>query len=234
MKARRPHVILLIGVALLVGCASAGTPPAGDQGIAVAGAGRVALPPDTATVEVGVEARKPQLADATAEVDGAMRGVLARVKAAGVRDADVRTTTYAIDPVAEARQPGDPGVRIVGYRVANVVQVRSREVAGIGRIVDAAVGAGANVVRNIHVTLDDPARAEAEARALAMQDAAARARQIATAAGVKLGRLVSVTDASPVRPVARIPMTMATAPGPVEPGQLEVMVSLLARYAIEP
>jgi uncharacterized protein YggE len=227
-------VILLIGVVLLAGCASAGAPPAGDQGIAVTGAGRVALPPDTATVEVGVDARKPQLADATAEVDRAMRAVLARVKAAGVRDADVRTTTYAIDPVAEARQAGDTGVRIVGYRVSNVVQVRTREVAGIGRIVDAAVGAGANVVRNIHFTLDDPARAEAEARALAMQDAAARARQIATAAGVKLGRLVSVTDASPVRPVARMPMAMTTAPGPVEPGQLEVVVNLLARYAIEP
>ena len=234
MRARRPHVILLIGVVFLVGCASAGTPPAGDQGIAVTGAGRVALPPDTATVDVGVEARKPQLADATAEVDRTMRAVLARVKAAGVRDADVRTTTYAIDPVAEARQPGDTGVRIVGYRVSNVVQARTRDVAGIGRIVDAAVSAGANVVRNIHFTLDDPARAEAEARTLAMQDATAKARQVATAAGVKLGRLMSVTDASPVRPVARIPMAMATAPGPVEPGQLEVVVSLLARYAIEP
>jgi uncharacterized protein len=232
MSLRLPPVVLLAGLLLLAGCASASPPPAGDRGIAVTGAGRVALPPDTATVEVGVEARAPQLADATAEVDRAMRAVLARVKAAGVRDADVRTTVYAIDPVAEARKPGDAGVRIVGYRVSNVVQARTHDVVGVGRIVDAAVAAGANVVRNVHFTIDDPARAEAEARALAMQDAAAKARQVAAAAGVRLGRLVSVTESSPVRPVARVSVAMA--PGPVEPGQLEVTVSLEARYAIEP
>jgi hypothetical protein len=67
-----------------------------------------------------------------------------------------------------------------------------------------------------------------------MQDATARARQVAAAAGVKLGRLLSATESSPVRPMARMTMTMATVAGPVEPGQLEVTVSLEARYAIEP
>ena len=231
MKAWRSRALLLGGVFLLFGCAS-GTLPAAVHGIAVTGAGRVALPPDTATVEVGTEVRASQLADATVEVDRTMRAVLARVKAAGVRDADVRTTTYAVDPIAEVRKPGDTGVHIVGYRVSNVVQVRARDVGGIGGIVDAAVAAGATVVRSVHFTLADPARAEAEARALAMQDAAARARQIAAAAGVSLGRLLSVTESSPFRPVTR--MSAAVAPGPVEPGQLEVTVNLEARYAIEP
>jgi uncharacterized protein YggE len=231
MTSRLPGTLLLVGVLLLLGCAT-GAPPAGVQGITVTGNGRIALPPDTATVEVGTEARAAQLTDATAEVDRTMRAVLARVKAAGVRDADVRTTTYAIDPIAEARKPGDTGVQLVGYRVSNVVQVRTRDVGAVGRIVDAAVAAGANVVRNVHFTLADPDRAEAEARALAMRDAAARARQVAAAAGVRLGRLVSVTESPSFRPVAR--MSAAAAPGPVEPGQLEVTVSLEARYAIEP
>jgi uncharacterized protein YggE len=160
-----------------------------------------------------------------------MRGVLARVKTAGVREADLRTVHYAIDPIAEPRPAGDTAARIVGYRVSNVVRVRTPDVDSLGRIVDAAVAAGANVVRDVQFTLDDPAPAEGRARALAMQDAAARARQIADAAGVRLGRLLSVTASSPVRPVAR--MSMATGPGPVEPGQLEVIVSLDARYAIE-
>jgi hypothetical protein len=188
--------------------------------------------PDTAVVEVGAEARATALADATAEVDRTLRAVLAAVKALGVRDADVRTTTYAIDPVAEPRQPGDTGARIVGYRVSNVVQVRTRDVEGVGRILDAAVRAGANVVRNVHFTIDDASRAEAEARALAMQDAATKAREVAAAAGVRLGRLLAVTASAPARPVAR--MSLATAPGPLEPGQLETTVSLDARYAIEP
>jgi uncharacterized protein len=231
MSILRAHVVLVVGL-LLAGCASLGVPPASERGIVVTGIGHVALRPDTGVVDVGVEARAVRLADATAEVDRKMRDALAAVKALGVRDADVRTTVYAIDPVAEPRQAGDASARIVGYRVSNVVQVRARAVDGLGRIVDAAVTGGANVVRNVHFTLDDPLRAEAEARALAMQDATARARQVAAAAGVKLGRLLSATESSPVRPTAR--MTMATLAGPVEPGQLEVTVTLEARYAIEP
>ena len=230
-------ILLLLRVGLLgmllTGCASLGAPPAAERGIAVTGSGRVARPPDSAVVEIGVEARAAQLADATADVDRRMRAVLAQVKSTGVRDADIRTTTYAIDPIAEPRQPRDTSARIVGYQVSNVVQVRIRDVNGVGRIVDAAVTAGANVVRNVHFTLEASAPAEAEARALAMKDATDKARQVAAAAGVKLGRLLSVTESGPARPVlAR--MTMATAPGPVEPGQLEVTITLEARYAIEP
>ena len=215
---------------LLAGCATA-APPA-ERGIVVTGTGRVMARPDTGIIDVGAEARAPRLADATAQVERTMRDVIARVKALGVSDADVRTSVYAIDPIAEPRQPGDTsGVRIVGYRVTNVVQVRARAVDRLGAVADAAVGAGANVVRNIQFTIDDPSRVEADARAQAMRDAAAKAAQVATAAGVKLGRLLSATESAAGRPVPRMTMQMAA---PIEPGQLEVSISIEARYAIEP
>ena len=224
-----PCMVLVVGW-LLAGCAST-IAPAEPGGIAVTGTGRVASRPDTVAVELGAEARAARLADATAEVARTMGAVVAALKALGVPDADVRTTSYAVDPVAEPRQPGDPGVRIAGYRASNLVQVRSRDVEGVGRLVDAAVRAGANVVREVRFTVDDGSGAEAQARALAMQDAAAKARAVAAAAGVRLGRLLAVTESAPLRPVAR--MSLATAPGPIEPGQLETTVSLDARYAIE-
>jgi uncharacterized protein YggE len=229
MTLARRCTVLFVGL-LLAGCAGTFV-PAEHRGIAVTGTGRVASRPDTAVVEVGAETRAGRLGDATAEVDRTMRAVLAALKALGVRDPEVLTTAYAVDPVAEPRQAGDTGARIVGYRVSNVVQVRTRDVDGVGRIVDAAVRAGANVVRNVHFTIEDPLRVEAEARALAMQDAAAKARDVAAAAGVSLGRLLAVTESSPGRPVAR--MSLATGPGPVQPGQLETTISLDARYAID-
>jgi uncharacterized protein len=232
-QARRLSARVAVVVAVLfTGCATVGAPPGAELGIVVTGVGRVALRPDTGVIDVGVEARAARLAEATAEVDRTMRNVLAAVKTLGVRDADVRTTVYVVEPITEPRQSGGGGARIVGYQVSNVVQVRARAVDTLGTLVDAAVTAGANVVRNIHFALDDPSRAEAEARALAMQDATARARQVAAAAGVRLGRLLSVSESSPVQPVAR--MTLARAAGPIEAGQLEVIVSLQVRYAIEP
>jgi len=220
-------LILLVVAALLAGCATTGAPGASEPGIAVQGIGRVSLPPDTVTVDIGAEARAAQLADATAEVDRRMREVLARVKVAGV---DVRTIGYNVEPIADSRpQAGDAGSRIIGYRATNIIQARTHDVAGIGRLVDAAVAAGANVVRSLRFSLDPPDRAEADARRLALQDAASKAQQLAAAAGVKLGRLLAVTESSGgVRPMG---VTMMAAP--VEAGQLDITVIVQARYAIE-
>jgi uncharacterized protein YggE len=221
--------VVFLASLLLTGCA---TIPAAERGIVVTGTGRVMARPDTGIIDVGVEARAPQLADATTRVERTMREVVARVKALGVSDADVRTAVFQIDPIAEPRQPGDEGARIVGYRVSNVVQVRARQVDRLGPIADAAVTAGANVVRNIQFTLDDPTRLEAEARIAAIRAAADKAAQVAAAAGVRLGRLLSVTESSPERPLPRV--AFQSMAGPVEPGQLEVSVTVEARYAIEP
>jgi len=220
-------LVLLVVAALLAGCATTGAPGASEPGIAVQGIGRFSLPPDTVTVDIGAEARAAQLADATAEVDRRMREVLARVKVAGV---DVRTIGYNVEPIADSRpQAGDAGSRIIGYRATNIIQARTHDVAGIGRLVDAAVAAGANVVRSLRFSLDPPDRAESDARRLALQDAASKAQQLAAAAGVKLGRLLAVTESSGgVRPMG---VTMMAAP--VEAGQLDITVIVQARYAID-
>jgi uncharacterized protein YggE len=186
-------------------------------------------------VDVGVEARSAQLADATAEVSRRMREVLARVRALGVADADVQTAAYRVEPIAEPRpQTAETTPRIVGYRVITVVHVRARDVDRVGALVDAAVGAGANVVGSVQFRLAEPSKLEAEARRLAVTDAAAKARQVAAAAGVTLGRLIAMSEAPVYPPVPVSRMTMAAAGAPIEAGQLEVVISVTARYAIGP
>src|SRR5215470_709712 len=145
----------LLGAWLLLGLAMAGC--AADLSarrdradvIAVTGVGRVFVRPDTAVVNLGVEARAPVLADATAEVSRRMTEVLARVKALGVGDRDVTTSQYAVDPIVAPRQKEQDPTRILAYRVVNVVRVRIRDVTAAGPVVDAAVGAGANVVSSL-------------------------------------------------------------------------------------
>jgi|SRR5688572_1484086 len=230
----RRRLLAVLAAALLAGCATTAPTAPGESGINVTGTGRVAVRPDLAVVDVGVEARTAQLADATGEVNRRMREVLARVKAIGVADADIRTTVFRVEPVSDPRQPAETSARIIGYRVLNIVEIRARDVDRVGPLVDAAVGAGANVVGQIQFRLADPARAEAEARRLAMHDAADTARQTATAAGVRLGRLLATTEAPTYdRFSAGRGVTLA-AGAPVEAGQLEVVVNVTARYAIEP
>ncbi len=222
-----------------VGCAGGpgriGGPDRRPTGITVTGTGRVSVPPDTALVQVGAEARAPLLADASAEVARRTTAVLARVREMGLEERDIRTVTYTVEPVMSPQRDQQPP-RIVGYHVVNVVELRVRRLDGVGTILDATVAAGANVVRALHFTLGEPAAAEAEARARAVRDAAARARQLAEAAGVGLGPLLSLTEGG-AGPEPRISYMAGrafgtAAPGPVEAGQLEVVITVEARYRV--
>lgn len=218
---------------LLGGCVS--TPPSHEPGaISVRATGRVSVKPDTVLVNVGVEARDPALAAATAAVAQRMTAALARVKALGVAEADIVTVGYAVDPIVAPRRSEEEATRIVAYRVANVVRVRIRDVAAAGGIVDGAVTAGANTVSALQFTVSDPARAEREARAQAVALAAAKARELAAAAGVPLGEVLSIEEDVAPRPVmARAGVLLsAGGPGPIEAGELEIAVSVQVRYRL--
>jgi len=229
--------LLMLGLA--VGGCAVHVAPAGrpEDVIEVTGVGRVTVRPDTALVNVGVETRAPVLADATAEVSRRMTGVLARLRRLGVADRDIATVRYAVDPIAAPPRRDEDAARIVAYRVANVVRVRIRDLAAAGSIVDGAVAAGANAVSSLQFTVDEPVHARSEARALAVKAAEAKAREIAAAGGVTLGRLLSVSEVAEPRPVPG-PRALAAAgpggPGPVEAGQFEITVTIEARYRISP
>jgi uncharacterized protein len=137
--------------------------------------------------------------------------------------------------VAPRRTEEDP-TRIVAYRVANIVQVKIRDLSATGRVLDAALAAGANTISGLQFTVDDPSKLEAEARALAVKSAAATAGQLAAAAGVSLGELLTLNEDQASRPVMPMPrMTTAVgAPGPVESGQIEIVITVEARYRLGP
>lgn len=227
--------VLLAAAWLAPGCARPLAPDGrAAEVIVVRGVGRVAARPDTALLRVGAEARAAGLADATAEVARRLTAVLARLRALGVTERDVRTVAYAVEPLAAPRRGEDEPVRLLGYRAVNLVEVRVRDLAAVGPVLDAAVGAGANVVRGVAFTVLDRERLESEARARAVSDAFERAQQLAAASGVRLGDLVRLTEGAAAAPVAERfeRAAVSVAPGPVEPGDVEVVVSVEARYRI--
>jgi hypothetical protein len=231
---------LLLALALLGGCTQAVAPEKGmPRLISVRGTGRVSVKPDTALVRLGAEMRAPTVAEATADVARRASAVIDRVKALGVSERDIATVAYSIDPIAAPRRTDEDATRIVAYRVTNVVQVKIRDLGAVGRVLDGALAAGANTISGLQFTVDDPSRPEAEARALAVKAAASTAQQLAAAAGVPLGELMSLTEDMPARPVVpRMAMQALSAErmsaGPVESGQLEIVVSVEAHYRIGP
>ena len=225
----------LIGIlvaVLLAAAGCAGGPLAPQDIVTVNGQGSVGITPDTALTQVGVEARAPQLSDALADATQRMTRVLESVRALGIDSKDISTSRLTIEPIAAPRRNESDPVRIDGYRVGNTAQVRIRDVRTVGRVLDAVVRAGANTVGSLVFTVNDRTAVEAQARTLAVRDAATKAQQLADAAGVRLGPLLSLTEQGIGRPVPVARGIAAMASMPVEPGEIEVTVTVEARYRL--
>lgn len=238
--ARAAWALLSLLAGIAGGCAPASrneSPP--PRLISVRGTGHVAVKPDTAVVRLGAEMRSPTAAEATGDVARRSAAIIERVKALGIAERDIATIAYSIEPVTAQRRTEEDPSRIVAYRVVNVVQVKIRDLSAVGRVLDGALTAGANTIFGLQFTVEDASRPEAEARAMAVKSAATTAQQLAAAAGVALGELMSLSeDVAPRPPIMpRVSaQAFAAAPamsmGPVESGQVEVVVNVEASYRV--
>lgn len=202
--------------------------------IVVSGTGRVNTAPDQATISIGVQITAPTLAEATQQASAAMTKVVDAIKAAGVDPKDIQTSTYSVNPITNYKEGAPP--EITGYQVMNVVNVTVKKIDSVGQVLDAGMKAGANYLGGVTFGVADTKAFETDARTAAVKDAQHKAETLAQAAGVKLGRVLAITEGatytpSPM-PQARMMAADAMAPGPVESGSLEISVNVEMRFEI--
>ena len=149
--------------------------------IVVSGTGRIAVDPDVAELRLGVAVSRPSVVAARAAAAETMTAILAAVAAAGVAPRDVRTTLLSVQPRYDYRDGKAP--TLVGYDLANIVEVTVRDLATLGAIVDGSLAAGATSLDGLSFRVDDPREAERAARIAAVAEARSRAEILAEAAG---------------------------------------------------
>jgi len=211
------------------------TSPAVPQ-ISTAATGESKVQPDRATISFGVETRRPTAAQAGTENARRQRAVMDTLKKLGLTEAQLSTAGYSVTP--EMRYDGKQP-QVTGYIAQNVVQADVRRIDQVGTLIDAALGAGANVVNSLRFF---SSRAD-EARRLALTDAVGKARAdaeaMAKAAGGTLGPLIEMSTTAAVRPVyedvavARMAASDSAAT-PIDPGEQTVTVFVSARWAFLP
>jgi uncharacterized protein len=163
--------------------------------ITVNGVGNVTMPPDTASVTLGVTIVEKTLKDAQAKASTQMDAVIAELKADGVKDADIQTSNYSVSVNQTYDSNGVPG-EVTGYTVSNQVAVVVRDLPKLGSILDKVVEQGANAIWGINFYVNDQTDAAKQARELAVVDATEHAKQIAAAAGGSVGKVVSINETS--------------------------------------
>lgn len=165
-----------------------------DRLLTVGGEGEVEVAPDRADVSFAVEASEKTLADAERIVTEGTAKLLKLCESLGIAKAHVRSAQLAVHPQY------DTGVvsnrpRIVGYRVSRQVEVDLRDLGKLGKLLQGAVDSAANRVAGVNFGSSRKDEHQRAALALAAQDARANAEVLATAMGVKLGRLHALTAA---------------------------------------
>ena len=203
------YLPLLVATALVVPNIAAAQETRQPPRIVVTGEGETAVAPDMAILTLTVMRDAETARAALDENNAAMAAVVAAMREAGIESRDLQTSGLQINPryvYPQSPQDGQQQPRIVAYEVSNTLTVRVRDIAAVGAILDQSVSLGVNQGGSISFTNDDPAEATTEARRLAVQDATARARTLAEAAGVTLGSVIEISEQSMVRP----PMPMGS------------------------
>ena len=203
--------------------------------ITVTGEGHAEAAPDLATISLGVTTQGATAGEAMDANSAALSAVVERLKAAGVADRDMQTSNLSLNPNWQ-QTDGTQAPVIVGYVASNVLTVRVRALDTLGEVLDRAITDGANTLNGISFGLDDPEPALDKARAEAVAAARARAELLVTAAGVKLGRVLSISESGGYVPPGPMPMyrmeaDMAKAV-PVEGGEVGLTASVTMVFEI--
>ena len=194
--------------------------------------GEVTRVPDMAIISTGVQTLQPTATAAIEENAARMERVRAALKRAGIEDRDIQTSSINLNPEYQYDQNRPP--RLTGYRATNTVNVKFRDLKRTGTILDALVAEGANQINGPSLTIDKPESALDEARTRAIANGRARADLYARALGMRVVRLISVSEGGgynvppPVPMVAMMAERGAAADSKIDPGtqQLQVNVSM--------
>jgi hypothetical protein len=215
--------------------------------------------PDLAIFSAGVVTQASTAAQAMADNSRRMDATIAALRRAGIAERDIQTSAISLQPrytnpeleaqlrARATREPYIPPAepqtpRIIGYEARNNVQVRVRRLGEMGRIIDTLISAGANEVNGPSFTLDEPRAALDEARTAAIATARERAELYARAAGMRVVRIVSITEGGGYYPVQEAIVVTGSSrgmmapppppPTPVAPGELSLGINVSVQFEL--
>lgn len=211
--------------------------------IAASAVGESRVSPDRALVQVTVDSHSESAAGAGADNRAKQERVIEAVKAAGVAAPQIRTVGYRVSPEYAQPERGK-APRVSGYRAGNTVQVEVRSIDNVGKVIDAALGAGATNIASVGLYASNTDAARRDAVQQAVTKARGEAEAAATAAGGTLGTLIELTiDPGAIpRPMMQqvmltgsvmamgADMPVAAMSTPVEPGESLVMAVVRVRW----
>lgn len=199
--------------------------------------GKTIRAPDLVLINTGVVTQAPTAVAALTDNAGRVSRVVAALKAAGVADRDIRSANISLQP--QYRYADNTPPVFTGYQASNTISVKFRDIARAGTLLDALVSEGANQIDGPNFLIEKPETALDEARADAVAKANVRAALYARIAGLRVDRMLSISENPVNAPIAIAAMreNMADAASAsntkVIPGEQEVTIRLSVRFLLK-
>jgi uncharacterized protein YggE len=201
----------------------------------ISATGEATRVPDIAIISAGVVTRAATATAALEQNAARMDRVRTALTRAGIADRDIQTSNISLNP--EYRYVENQPPKLVGYTASNQVSVRFRDIRNTGKILDALVAEGANQINGPNLTIDKPEAALDEARAKALAVGRARAELYARSLGMRVVRLLSVSESGGNYSPPPMPVMMeARAAGnftKIDPGEQKLQVTLGMTFELQ-
>lgn len=205
--------------------------------ITAGGRGEVRLAPSYAYVLVGVTTQSQNAGETASENARRTAATISAMRALGLSEQQVTTSGYSLSPTYEYPKNSQP--KLAGFTARNTVRAEVRHLEDLGKVIDAAVSAGATDISSIQFLASSTVDARQNALADAVKNARDEAAAIARAAGGTLGRLIAVNSGGITQPGYReayqgvmltSSMSPAPPPTPIVPGELSVVAQVFTRW----
>lgn len=219
--------------------------------------GKITAPPDVATVDFSVQSTiSKNIGDIVKDGNTKMNAIISALTVLKVDKADIQTNQYQLNPIYNypvITTKVSPDINngstmsttqtvLQGYQLTQGITVKIRDLNKVGDAVQAAIAAGANQAGGVSFTIDDRDKLKAEARALAITKAMEKAKTIAKQSGLKLGKLINVTENTGSIPYYANTYEMkafdagssASAPAPsIQSGSLDITDDVVLTYKVK-
>lgn len=231
---------LLLGVAAVPSAAGAQqstiTQTITGTRLDVTATGEVTRVPDLAIISAGVVTRAATATGAIQQAAARMARVREALRQAGIADRDIQTSNINLNPeyVYANNQPP----KLNGYSASNQLTVRFRDIASSGKILDALVAEGANQISGPNLTIDKPDAALDEARSKAVASGRARAELYARSLGMRVVKVVSVSESGgyappPMSPTVMMAERSQAADSKIDPGEQKLQVNVSMTFELQ-
>ena len=230
---------IMVAAALLAAVPATAQPaeerPISGTRLDVVANGEVTRVPDIVHINAGVVTQAASATDAIRQNAARMEAVRAALRQAGIADRDIQTSSINLNPNYRYAENQPPV--LIGYQATNQVNVKFRDIANSGRILDALVAEGANQINGPMLAIDRPEAALDEARTQALTNARARAELYARSLNMRVARVLAISETgavyAPPRPMMARGMVALDASTEIVPGEQTLSVSLTVSFELQ-